>query len=656
MAISTFMGLETNKRGLTAQQTSLYTVGHNISNANTVGYTRQRVNLEATHGFPGIGRNAPMIPGHLGTGVTGQSVTRIRNEFVDKQYRQATNNLGYWSQRTDAISQMEDIMSEPSTYGLNAALNDFYSSWQELANSPKSAAARQVVYTKASHLASSFNYMHKQMSQVQTNLKYEALNTVDKVNSILGQIATLNNQIKQVEPNGYIPNDLYDARDVLIDELSGYLPISTERVFSGGLATDDAEGALNVYLVKADGTKQALVSAEQTGTQTYNGQERNLYGESIATKLTLSTTGGAAVTKSDIFQAITGLSFATTETVNTTSTINGNTTVYNDKEGNPLYTAVKDPATGIVTYTDTATPPNVFTATPTPGTTDMTFTNANGDIVAKSTTNATTGLTIVADPAGVEIARLSPVKDASGNITGETITQTITTVTGTVDINNIQADKGNLKSYADTYGYVDATGKTQGFLHEKMAELDKLANEFATSFNTLHQSGYGLSSNGIAPSPTGLDFFDKIADPNSPNALTFTAANLKVSDKMQDFNNIAASTANNEEGNGNLALTLSNLKTVSLAGLGDTSAQKYYEAMVAAVGTEGEKAVKEAYTAGTVHLTISNNRSSISSVSLDEEMTNMIMFQQAYNASARMMTAIDETLEKIINGMGRVGL
>ncbi|MGN5456074.1 MAG: flagellar basal body protein, partial [Candidatus Kurthia intestinigallinarum] len=85
MAISTFMGLETNKRGLTAQQTALYTVGHNISNANTVGYTRQRVNLEATHGFPGVGMNAPMLAGHLGTGVTSQSITRVRNEFVDKQ-------------------------------------------------------------------------------------------------------------------------------------------------------------------------------------------------------------------------------------------------------------------------------------------------------------------------------------------------------------------------------------------------------------------------------------------------------------------------------------------------------------------------------------------------------------------------------------------
>lgn len=137
MAISTFMGLETNKRGLTAQQTSLYTVGNNISNANTVGYTRQRVNLVSTTGFPSAGMNAPMMAGHLGTGVTSDSITRIRDQFVDKQYRQETNNLGFWSQQTNAISQMEDIMSEPSEYGLNAAFDDFYTAWQTLANAPR---------------------------------------------------------------------------------------------------------------------------------------------------------------------------------------------------------------------------------------------------------------------------------------------------------------------------------------------------------------------------------------------------------------------------------------------------------------------------------------------------------------------------------------
>lgn len=645
MAISTFMGLETNKRGLTAQQTALYTVGHNISNANTVGYTRQRVNLEATHGFPAVGMNAPMIAGNLGTGVTSQSITRVRNEFVDKQYRQETNNLGYWSQRTDAISQMEDIMAEPSAYGLNAAYDEFYTAWQNLANSPSSSAARQVVYTKGAHLASSFNYMNKQMTQVQQNLKAEAVNSVNNINSMLERIAALNNQIKQVEPNGYIPNELYDARDLLLDELSQYVPISTERMYSGGLAKDDAEGAINVYLIKADGTKEALVSSEQTGSQNYNGVDRPLYGKSTASKLSL-TTGDPATpitsANAETFEAFSGISLSKTtkETLKAETDANGNTTLsaggvnisidaagaitVTDSDGNDLNPTV-DPATGMITVSIAEE------------------TDANGTVTTPAK-NLTINLTT----------------DAAGKVTGGTM-ETATDAKN-ISMDNLSLEKGRLTSYAVSYGYTtgekDALGNvnvvTKGFYYEKIDQLDKLAYEFAKAFNELHVDGYGLSTNG--DDPTEYTFFDVIlnADGSAPDDIT--ASNIKINDEMKNFNNIAASSRGNEEGNGDLALKLSNLKTTTIEGLNDTSAAKFYESMVADVGTQGEKATQMEYNSGTIQLTISNNRDSISSVSLDEEMTNMIMFQQAYNASARMMTAMDEILDKIINGMGRVGL
>ena len=88
---STFMGLEASKRGLFTQQSALYTTGHNISNANTDGYSRQRVNMEATLGYPGTGLTAPKTPGYIGTGVQAQSVQRIRDSFIDTQFRQETN-------------------------------------------------------------------------------------------------------------------------------------------------------------------------------------------------------------------------------------------------------------------------------------------------------------------------------------------------------------------------------------------------------------------------------------------------------------------------------------------------------------------------------------------------------------------------------------
>ncbi len=96
--MSTFMGLETSKRGLFTQQSALYTTGHNISNANTLGYSRQRVNMEATAGFPGVGLNAGTMPGFLGTGVEAGSIQRIRDCFVDQQLDRNPTNLATGNQ------------------------------------------------------------------------------------------------------------------------------------------------------------------------------------------------------------------------------------------------------------------------------------------------------------------------------------------------------------------------------------------------------------------------------------------------------------------------------------------------------------------------------------------------------------------------------
>ena len=191
------MGLETSKRGLFTQQSALYTTGHNISNANTLGYSRQRVNMEATAGFPGVGLNAGTMPGFLGTGVEAGSIQRIRDSFVDQQFRQESNKLGYWESRSQAISQMEDVLNEPSAYGLQKSLSEFWQSLQDLAVNPENGGARAVVVQRGIAVADSFNYMHKSLTEIQTNLGKEIDVSTGEVNSILKQIAELNDQIQK---------------------------------------------------------------------------------------------------------------------------------------------------------------------------------------------------------------------------------------------------------------------------------------------------------------------------------------------------------------------------------------------------------------------------------------------------------------------------
>ncbi|MBD8025414.1 flagellar hook-associated protein FlgK [Ureibacillus sp. Re31] len=559
---STFMGLEASKRGLFTQQSALYTTGHNISNANTIGYTRQRVNMASTLGYPGAGLNSPMTAGHIGTGVEATSVQRIRDEFIDRQYRQETNKLGYWESKANAISQMEDVMSEPSEYGLNEAFNLFWSSLQDVSTNPEDSAARKVAIQRAEHLADTFNYLDTQLKQIQGNIGNEIDVSTTQINSILKQIAEINKQIQAVEPNGYMPNDLYDARDTLLDELNEYMPVSVERVKSGGNALEIAEGSYKITYKTADGTTMTLVD-----------------GKDYAELKAIDTAG-------------------------------------NKVDGN-----VDDAAT------------NGF--------------NPFAKMVVSNI----------------------------GNPPDRTTTQ------GSFEEADFENSKGKLLALINSYGFKNTDSPTtEGYYPDMLANLDKLAQVFVEAFNTVHQAGYTLNSTSDSTTPDGGLFFVG-EGATATSAGTVTAGTIKVSDEIKkDPKKIAASSAPGEEGNGKWATELANLQSKAVGANGFTidldntnpndanvtytptidlegaTFQSFYESLIGQLGVDGQEAARLQYNSETIRLTVANNRASMSSVSLDEEMTNMITFQQAYNANARMITVIDETLDKIINGMGRAGL
>ncbi|MFJ7932822.1 flagellar hook-associated protein FlgK [Sporosarcina sp. NPDC096371] len=510
--MSTFMGLETSKRGMFTQQSALYTTGHNISNANTLGYSRQRVNMQATAGFPGVGLNSGTMPGFLGTGVQAGSIQRVRDSFVDQQYRQESNKFGFWESKTKAISQMEDVLAEPSAYGLQKSLSEFWQSLQDLAVNPENGGARSVVVRRGEAVADSFNYMHKSLTDIQTDLGKEIDVTTGEVNSILQQISELNEQIAKVEPNGYLPNDLYDARDVLVDQLSAILPIETSYDKSGGKALAIAEGSITISLKTKNGDKIELVK--------------------------------------------------------------GNTSATLGTDPNPL-------------------------------------TRPDGS------NNPISGITI---------------KSSDG----------MDYTPGHADF----LDQGKLKSLMNSYGKDDGTGKAEGLYPDMIAELNKMAAAFANEFNKVHVSGTDLKGN------PGGNFFD------AEGGGDFTAANIKVTDELlKDPNRLAASDSTGaEEGNGKNAKKLSDIQFAALGDLGGSTIQTYYQGVIGQLGVQGRQAENNTINSATLLGAVEHRRASISSVSLDEEMTDMIRFQQAYNASARMITVVDETLDKIINGMGRVGM
>lgn len=503
--ISTFFGLEAARSGLTAAQSALYTIGHNVANAETPGYTRQRVNLAQKQAYPTPGRFQPDIPGQFGTGVETETVQRIRDRFLDVQYRGENAKLGYWTSRSDALKKMEDVMNELTGTGLNETLNQFWQSLQDLATN---SAARSVVRQRGVAVADTFNYLAQTLQHNQQDLKNELNVTTTKINSLLEQINNINKQIGEVEPNGYLPNDLYDERDRLLDELSSYVDIKVTPVKSGGNSLEIAEGKVTVELA------------------------------GVNPPITLV-------------------------------------------DGNRLKT-------------------NEFYI-------DYSGTN---DLV-----------------------------------------QSVSIGARTVDFGSFQST-GSLKSLIESYGYTNGASSVEyGLYPEMMDALDVMAYEFANAFNEVHRNGWSIEdiNNGTQAQ---LDFFDL----GGLTTYKGAAATIRVADEIMETPDRIAYSGTGEMGDGSNALALAEVKNKPML-IGDqyTTIQTYYENLIGEMAVLAQEADRMADNSATLASSVEDRRKSVSSVSLDEELTNMIQFQHMYNAAARMITLQDEILDRIINGMGLVG-
>jgi flagellar hook-associated protein 1 len=512
---STFHGLETARRGMFTQQSALYTTGHNIANANTPGYSRQRVNFEQTEPYPAASLNRPQIPGQMGTGVKAGSVQRVREGFLDLQYRAENNKLGYWEARADALKKMEDIMNEPSDSGLAKTMDQFWQALQDLSVNPENEGARSVVRQRGLAVVETFHYLADSLTAIQNDLGNQISVTIKEINSIAEQLYKINQQIGEIEPHGYLPNDLYDERDRLLDQLSNLVNIKIEAKSSGGNALPIADGIYKVYIVDDSGNQYLLVDGNQS---------------------------------------------------------------YKTMSIQPNNTANPETPTG-------------------------------------------------------------PVNNLA--LDGITIPFT---------------SSGKLKGLIEAFGYVNGPD-VKGIYPEMLAELDKLAYSFAKRFNEVHQQGYTLN-----PSNPGGLFFEDLTQ------VTGAAKAIQLSSNINDLNNIAASSQPNEPGNGLNAIKLANVKNSNFANLQDPAPdpsitypitsgtlQSYYEGMIGKLAVDAQQANRLMNNSEVLRQSVEERRQSVSGVSLDEEMTNMIKFQHAYNAAARNITVIDEMLDKIINGMGVVG-
>ncbi|MFS0725881.1 flagellar hook-associated protein FlgK [Paenibacillus sp. 1P07SE] len=515
---STFHGLEVAKRSLFTQQAALNTTGHNIANANTRGYTRQVVNMVAAKPIEAFGMNRTTIPGQTGMGVEFSSITRIREKFLDDQFRNENKSFGNYAIQQDTLEKLEKIVNEPSDTGIRTVIEAFFNSWSDLSKAPENADGRKIVREQALALTDAFNHTAKSLQDLKDDLTENVNIKTQQINSILRNVAQLNGEIQRIEGLGDNANDLRDQRDLITDELSQMINV---RVTEG-----------------ADGYQIMM-----GGVELVNGQ------------------------------AVQELDPAAMEAFFASGDLNSGE-VYGMIHSRDHY--VQGYIDDLNTLVDKL---------------------ANGDME-------------VTLPAG-------------------SVLPEGTTLNGVVYA-------GAARTLAE-----DTTVTVKGL-------------------NGLHQLGYNFSSE-----PGGLPFFTN-ADGSTEN---ITAISITLNRELSDNpTKIATSMRivdqDGEEtvvrGNNSLALLFSQARDsrINFGTEADpdlATVDSYFRSVVGQLGVQAQEANRQLANSKTLVDQVDSRRQSVSGVSLDEEMANLIKFQHAYNAAARNMTMIDETLNKVINGMGIVG-
>lgn len=258
-------------RGLMANQTAIDVTGQNISNANTEGYSRKRVNFQAD--------SAPSeMFGQKGLGVEVTEIDRIRNDFLDRQTWEALGDKGYDSQVDAAYTRLENILKEPTEDGLAAKMNAFWASWQDLANNPGDLSAREAVKAGATTMIDTFRNVYKQIQDYGLSMNNPLDEEAKQVNDLTSQIYELNQKIAGVEAaKGMKANDTRDQRDLLVRKLSQLIDVQT---------MEDANGRMIV----TSGGNLIVGPSEALKIETY-GVDKTLANGETASELRLRFSG-----------------------------------------------------------------------------------------------------------------------------------------------------------------------------------------------------------------------------------------------------------------------------------------------------------------------------------------------------------------------------
>jgi len=241
---------------LMTHQLAIAVTGQNISNVNTTGYSRQRVDLES--------KVIVTSDGPMGAGVIDRKIERIYDQFLNVNIQQEIQKKGRWQTENQTLQQVEINFDESSGDGFSEHMSRYWNAWQDLTLNPSGYPERKALVTASEDLVSNFREKSEYLDQVQSDMNDRIIATTDEINNLASQISDLNQKIFNFEINGASANDFRDQRDVLINQLSEKIDLTTSEDSDGRVAITLGGGGKLV-----DGSTFAEVATQEDSLTGY---------------------------------------------------------------------------------------------------------------------------------------------------------------------------------------------------------------------------------------------------------------------------------------------------------------------------------------------------------------------------------------------------
>lgn len=621
---STFSGIELGKRSIMANTDAITTAGHNISNANTEGYSRQRVQIKEFDPLYKPDLERAERAGMIGQGVDVQSINRVRDELLDSRIVSQANTESYWQTRSDYYTMIEQIYNEPDDVSVRSNMDKFWESWQELSINPESKASRQAVVTRAETLTDSIKQRWESLSGIGNLLEGDIEATVKQVNSLSNQIADVNSEIVRSRAMGDNPNDLLDRRDLLVDKLSKLVNVNTDQ-------RDSDE-----FMVHVDG--KVLVQ----GGVAREIELQPRYDDTGYSKLVWADTKNDAVFTGGKLGALVEL--RDVDVRNEIQSLNTMTMNFSDLVNDVHRNAVgANKVTGLDFFVQHSFVENV---------------NGNFDRNGDGTVDT------------------SYVFRMSG--TNELDKQQQVGIEGVMTFNGSQGNVQVPYFHTDTVETViarinDSTSEVKAYL-DKNNNLVLKATTSAQSENPdfvirhVEDSGFFLSGYVGILSENGENGAYDFAQADAVNSLTQGAqfavspvfnpsAYIEVNPAIKnDVMSVAAgymdAAGKIPTGDGRAAVEIASIRNSSVMVGSMKTFDDYFADSVTNVGLKGEQAETNLLSQNAIMDDLRNLRDSISGVNIDEELSEIMKFQHGYNAAAKFITVWDSLLDTVINRLG----